>query len=777
MAVYYKFKSAKDYNTMKIEGHFVSVSILRQKIFETKKYGQGKDFNLVISNAQTNQEYLGEDMLIPQNTSVLVRRIPGQPRLRGVVNRIEPKVENNVEREQPAKISPPLVIRYPEETEGDDFGDDLYTTPDIPPVQSNKMVLDTLSSDKADEDSKIKALVDSSAALDWQMKPQDINRGFGRGMGGRMNGGRGFGQFGFERKNPPEGYVCHRCNAPGHFIQHCPTNGDPIYDRRGVRNLISGGEVAVLKPNETAFDRVVEGLSSSGRSGCELPPELHCPLCKEVMKDAMMASKCCFNSFCDKCIRNHIISKAACVCGARNILADDLLPNRTVRDTIDRILESNNNSSGNAGSVVQIQDTESAHRDMPKAPSPSISAASKSGGIPPSVKKDNPEMEEAANGGQPVANPMHQSLEKSSIAKDADLSEVTLDVICEKEPKLQGSALRAEEEVQQKLPTAEAGKKKKKKKTPFPVNAAELQWRVSQNFAAENYMMPPAHSAYNPYWSGIQIGMDGYMAPPYPVAMPYMGYAPGPFDVPLGGVFPQNAFGGQRYPMPALPPQRDPSFNPMPSRMIREEPEARKADIKRKREKDRHGQRECIDDWECRRELSNNVEISSQKSKSRILSQETSHNNQIKDTHVRQRLPRETEYARQGKNRADHYQDKESEEYAYRIGVQEGDDKRRKSNNYKDSDLPASSAHHKPLSHDNRKTTYSSGRGTKSVAMAELDSSDEEEERHFKRKRRTSYEPEEEVRGIRSSRERPRERGRDYERDYERSRGLRQNCR
>ena len=54
-------------------------------------------------------------------------------------------------------------------------------------------------------------------------------------------------------------------------------------------------------------------------------------------------------------IRDHIISKSACACGATNILADDLLPNKTLRDTINRILESGNSSADNAGSTFQVQ--------------------------------------------------------------------------------------------------------------------------------------------------------------------------------------------------------------------------------------------------------------------------------------------------------------------------------------------------------------------------------------------------------------------------------------
>ncbi|KAI0489697.1 hypothetical protein F4859DRAFT_501421 [Xylaria cf. heliscus] len=30
---------------------------------------------------------------------------------------------------------------------------------------------------------------------------------------------------------PPKNYICRRCHEPGHWIQHCPTNLDPRYDR------------------------------------------------------------------------------------------------------------------------------------------------------------------------------------------------------------------------------------------------------------------------------------------------------------------------------------------------------------------------------------------------------------------------------------------------------------------------------------------------------------------------------------------------------------------
>lgn len=55
MAVYYKFKSAKDFDSIPIDGHFISVANLKERIFEVKHLGRGTDFDLMVSNAQTNE--------------------------------------------------------------------------------------------------------------------------------------------------------------------------------------------------------------------------------------------------------------------------------------------------------------------------------------------------------------------------------------------------------------------------------------------------------------------------------------------------------------------------------------------------------------------------------------------------------------------------------------------------------------------------------------------------------------------------------------------------
>ncbi|XP_011621452.1 E3 ubiquitin ligase PQT3-like isoform X1 [Amborella trichopoda] len=645
MAVYYKFKSAKDFASIPIEGPFITVSNLKEKIFEYKQLGRGND--LMVFNAQTNEEYADEAMLVPKNTSVLVRLVPGRPRLPIVTEREEPKVsETQVDQVSHSKNSsqPPELsqMKLPDESEWDEFGNDLYAIPEpIQVLSSQSSQAQEALPSKADEDSRIKAFINSTAS-DWQRQTQEAyssGRGFGRGMGGRMMAGRGFGRGGFERKTPPQGYVCHRCNNPGHFIQHCPTNGDPNFDIKRVKPptgipksmlmatpdgsyALPSGAVAVLKPNEAAFEKEIEGLPST-RTISDLPPELRCPLCKEVMKDAVLTSKCCFKSFCDKCIRDYIISKSMCVCGAMNVLADDLLPNKTLRDTINRILESNTSSAENGGSWLQVQDMESTRCPRPKAPSPTLSGTAKENHTPPS-KEAAQKLKETVNDEKAVSQ---QCLEGNKSAKNVDRSEAaTLDTMSMKEPVSQESAPMAEEEVQQKLPAGEQAKKKKKKKIRQPSNANDMQWRASQDFGAENCMMPMAPGAYNPFWPGVQWGMDGYMAAVG--GSPYLGYAPTPFDVPFPGVLSQDPFAMQPYMLP-VPPQRDlmeygVGANSAAPVMSREEFEARKADLRRKRENERLIERGSSKDRDGSRDLSITSKEAPSRLKPKLMSQAAS---------------------------------------------------------------------------------------------------------------------------------------------------------
>ncbi|KAF7090434.1 hypothetical protein CFC21_093184 [Triticum aestivum] len=619
MAVYYKFKSARDYDSIPIEGQFISVLNLKEMIFESKHLGRGTDFDLMISNAQTDEEYADESIMIPKNTSVLIRRIPGRPRMPIVTEPQEAiAAENRVEEIVPSGSAflGDSSMKYPEESEWDDeFGNSLYVSDSVP-SQPASQAIDASSENQIDEDSKIKALIDT-AAVDYSQIPDGYGsgRGYGRGMGGRMMAGRGFGRgMGrLDNRSPPPGYICHRCKVPGHFIQHCPTNGDTRYDVRRMKPptgipksmlmatpdgsyALPSGAGAVLKPNEAAFEREIEGLPTT-RSLSDLPPELRCPLCKEVMKDAVLTSKCCFKSFCDKCIRDYIINKSMCVCGATSILADDLLPNRTLRETISRILEAPPTSSTeNAGSMVQVQDMESALPVPPKVRSPAVSAASKEEPKALMPVEESPDAESQSG----LKANIDVSSSDNKVTTIPDITEGTMDSKNSKNEKTP-EMIHVAKESQEKLPAGEqAVKKKKKKKVRAPGNAEE-QWNNNyQDFGPENFAGMPLgpQGGFNPYWGGgMPLPID-YMGAPFPGPMPYMGYPPpGPFDPFGGGVLPQDPFMPPAYMMPTVP--RDLSelavnsmaMNMGPPVVRRDEFEPRKPDGRR-REMDRLNGRE-----------------------------------------------------------------------------------------------------------------------------------------------------------------------------------------
>ncbi|CAM0145797.1 unnamed protein product [Urochloa decumbens] len=661
MAVYYKFKSARDYDSIPIEGQFISVANLKERIFESKHLGRGTDFDLMISNAQTDEEYADEATMIPKNTSVLIRRIPGRPRKPIVTEPEESKVAEDVVDVAPTAsvFLADSSMKYPEESEWDDeFGNELYVSDSVLSQPASQAV--DASENKVDEDSKIKALIDTSGLDYSQVSDGYGGRGYGRGMGGRMMAGRGFGR-GLERKTPPPGYVCHRCKVPGHFIQHCPTNGDARYDVRRMKPptgipksmlmqtpdgsyALPSGAGAVLKPNEAAFEKEIEGLPTT-RSVGELPPELRCPLCKEVMKDAVLTSKCCFRSFCDKCIRDYIINKSMCVCGATSILADDLLPNKTLRETISRILEAPPTSSTeNMGSMVQVQDMESALPVQPKVRSPAVSAASKEEAKVPTPVEESPDAE-SLNEAKATNSDLGSADKKATTIPD--VAEGTMESKNVKEDK-PVEVTPVAKDSQEKLPAGEqAVKKKKKKKARAPGNADE-QWKNFQDFGAENFAGMPLGptGAFNPYWGGgVPLPMD-YMGAPFPGPMPYMGYPPAPFDPFGGGVLPHDPFMPPGYMMSGVP--RDLSelaVNPMgmnmgPPIVGREEFDPRKPDHRRRREMDRFNERERASREPRGRSMEREREHQRERERERERSRERERNRELERERPRDRESR-----------------------------------------------------------------------------------------------------------------------------------------
>ncbi|MCL7026534.1 hypothetical protein MKW94_027459 [Papaver nudicaule] len=503
MSIYYKFKSGKESHSIPALSPFMSVFEIKDFIFQSKSFGHGKDFDLILTNPSTNEDYTDDKALLPRNSSVVVRRIPGVPR-KSIVIKSKEQEEKERELERVKEVCKP-------------------------------------------ENCYVFANNGANSAHNRSFRSNIYIRGERPTTGSSSFGGRG---GGLDWRTPPEGYTCHRCQVPGHYIQHCPTNGDPDYDVKKLRKptgipksmlletydgsyALPGGSVAVLEPNEAAFEKLVEGIPSIvSKRVIDIPPELNCPMCKNVMRFAVLTGKCCFQSFCDGCIRSNIMSKSMCICGARGILVDDLIPNKTIRDTIDRYIESGNTSSGNTKSTITTEH---------KIPSPSPSCASKVEKRPSCPKKEIVVANEVVKEESPVGL-LQQALEKGQSAPNLDLSEEEVESTSSK---VQNSAALEQEEVQQD------------QKAIFTIDGQplpddDLFWGTSQATGADYCMMPFGTSAYNnPYWSDMQSGMGGCMDP----YIGYMGYAAGP---PYAGMFTQNQnpfAGGPGYAMPSAPSQ------------------------------------------------------------------------------------------------------------------------------------------------------------------------------------------------------------------------------
>ncbi|TKW13034.1 hypothetical protein SEVIR_5G073300v4 [Setaria viridis] len=326
MAVYCRYKSGVQTFSVPVQAPFVSVAELKGLILGTARHshsrtrGRGPREGVALSDPRTGDEYADGTALVPRGSTVLVRRVAG-PLAEAITVAASPP--------PPRKPTAPA-----------DGG------------ASSSTVSSSSSAEDDEEARAIDAVIDA-ARLEW-------------GDQRRYQGARRYGHRGTleGRAAPPAGYVCHRCRVPGHFIQHCPTNGDPRYDIRAQAPSMSSTSLLPTPPP----------VSTTPDDG--VPPELHCKICSKVMADAVVASRCCFGSFCDACIRGRIAAGSTCVCGARS-RADDLIPNLTLRATIAKLLATARPAGSGSGGADNNRKS-SAGSNAEPTPSPGATASQES---------------------------------------------------------------------------------------------------------------------------------------------------------------------------------------------------------------------------------------------------------------------------------------------------------------------------------------------------------------------------------------------------------------
>uniref|UniRef100_K3X144 Uncharacterized protein n=1 Tax=Globisporangium ultimum (strain ATCC 200006 / CBS 805.95 / DAOM BR144) TaxID=431595 RepID=K3X144_GLOUD len=412
MSIHFKFKSAKEFDTVTFPGTVIRVLDLKKAIIEKKKLNKGLDFDLVITDAQNGKVYDDENMQLPRNTSVTVKRIPSQQPGSGLLARMKAEAAAAAAAAAPVMVPSPVIP--------------MGVPMPVPPMPLNAAPASSETT-TSDETVGAQTMEDELAALqsiheqaedmrgarlgnktwtaqggsnaDKVMNYYSGGRGGGPGGGGRgfMGGGRGpmggRGEFGGAMGgrgrggamggppgmhnnnpnqamgNPPPNYVCYRCGTPGHYIQNCPTNGDPEYDQHRVKKKTGipksfmkavndpseipvgagktvvnapWGGLAVIEPQNKNFSKL---MAKSGGSAtldqfiANPPDHLACPLCKRLMNDAVLIP-CCQESACDECLRSALIEKKlTCpLCNTTNMSPEKLLPNKVLRTSVDEFL-------------------------------------------------------------------------------------------------------------------------------------------------------------------------------------------------------------------------------------------------------------------------------------------------------------------------------------------------------------------------------------------------------------------------------------------------------
>ncbi|CAL1280836.1 unnamed protein product, partial [Larinioides sclopetarius] len=306
MSVHYKFKSNLDHDTVTFDGLNISVADLKKSIMQQKKIGKSSDFDLQITNAQTKEVYDNDDMLVPKNTSVIVARVP-----------VQGGTKKNWD-----KPDLPLPI------DDDDMGHIRYDR-----IVKNA---DLVNANTSEED-KVKAMITQSSQ---EYDPSKYVKS--RSMTGPL----------------PPSYTCFRCGKQGHWIKNCPTNNPDVKRSTGIPRsfmvpvdgpehkgalLTSSGDYAVPLIDHQAYKEVkkekppfVPQDEPVVEPEAEVPEELLCMVCKDLLQDAVLIP-CCGNSFCDECVRQVLLESEnhECpICHEINVSPNTLIPNRFLRTAV-----------------------------------------------------------------------------------------------------------------------------------------------------------------------------------------------------------------------------------------------------------------------------------------------------------------------------------------------------------------------------------------------------------------------------------------------------------
>ncbi|RDD42076.1 E3 ubiquitin-protein ligase RBBP6 [Trichoplax sp. H2] len=344
--IHYKFRNAKEYDTITFDTLQITLADLKKAIMNQKRMGKSTESTLVVTNAQTEEEYKDETTMIPKNTSVVVKRVP----------MTNPRAASRSEKSGDGRDK--ISIALPVRTLVLECSSSLPGVIDHVAITVFSPVLVQRMENSSDR-SAPKKIADPLNSPDTEMeKIKDMMKQSSEVYNATQHSQRSTMR---SNRDLPPNYLCYRCGQPGHHISKCPTNGDSRYDVNrlkrptgipksflqvvdksdGVTVMTSAGQFAISSSSEKVASKnewdgkpVVQVRREVNKK--EVPPELLCGICNRLCVDAVVIP-CCGASFCDDCIRNHLLENddhSCPICKSQNISPDTLVINQSVRKSI-----------------------------------------------------------------------------------------------------------------------------------------------------------------------------------------------------------------------------------------------------------------------------------------------------------------------------------------------------------------------------------------------------------------------------------------------------------
>jgi len=428
-------------------GHQINLLDLKRSILELKRMTSGLDFDLKLTDAENSSKvYIGDESFVPKNTTVVVKRVP-VPSGTGLLSRLQGSQSRSshgtAQKQEHAIVIPPKSKPQPSESEPaplsaqqQDSGKPATTSE--APAADVKPEIKPSSEQSAEEEMLALQSLSQKAAPRYQRSGGNMvwsaegDSGTGLGTSESSSVPRGVPQPARRPPTtaaPPPGYECKRCGKPGHYIKHCPTNGDPAYDRRTdrssdtaavstsvakihgvptnsiqyvkdlagvnttgkiVRNLKDGFEI--LDADKDSYATLVkQGGSTSSAASLDLssvPAHLLCPYSQKILRDAVTLP-CCGKVVSDGSIRAALFqtSNFQCpMCHQVGITPDELRPQHDTRRNVEEFIA---RAVGGPDSGPGSEEKESSVSKAPAPPPPSSPPVRHPQHAPPPVNREH----------------------------------------------------------------------------------------------------------------------------------------------------------------------------------------------------------------------------------------------------------------------------------------------------------------------------------------------------------------------------------------------------